>query len=623
MCSQRSLDVGVLAVGLGLLALPGCRADPCPTGSVRLSDDLCHLLPSFAHWSEGGIAAAIPSDDSAAPVADDDACTPDHPTADDVISMVHAVPLDEDPFAHVLDLQYRPHDTTLFATGEGGLMAFDVAVPTAPVLQSHVVTDETTRFHWLALGSGARVYTASADFGLYAWETTDPSAPTLVQHLESASIRALAVDQEHVVTALNSGALVVYRAEESALVERARMEGLQRPTAAVMASERVYVADAERGLLTVSTADEPSIDHIAALGLATDLKVDETTARLYAAAGSEGVVVFDLSDPDAPVRIGAVHLPQSVRGLSVDGHDLWAANQTSIWRLDAAPSLPIPLHRERSEQLAMDVVGVDGVAWVADWEQLATMEATARAPVPVVDVSVGTVLLREGRASVPISNPGSTPLQVERMGADEAALVVTGPLKLAAGASGTLEITTTATDIHTELCLATDDPDRPVLRVPVRDSPPEDTVPALGEPAPDFELVDLDGNPRRLSDAAGRPVVLMFFATWCPACVPELTEVEARLWPEWGARGVEFWAIGSENEVDDLERFVEDLGLTFPILPDPSQAVFTAFELPEGPGLYPREWLIDSTGHVAYVTNRFEPDALAAALAADPAMAEE
>ena len=86
---------------------------------------------------------------------------------------------------------------------------------------------------------------------------------------------------------------------------------------------------------------------------------------------------------------------------------------------------------------------------------------------------------------------------------------------------------------------------------------------------------------------------------------------------------MEFWAIGSENEVEDLQRFTDDLEPTFPILPDPSQAVFTAYELPEGPGLYPREWLIDSTRHVADVTNRFEPDALEAALAADPSMADD
>jgi hypothetical protein len=40
--------------------------------------------------------------------------------------------------------------------------------------------------------------------------------------------------------------------------------------------------------------------------------------------------------------------------------------------------------------------------------------------------------------------------------------------------------------------------------------------PAIGEPAPDFELADLDGNRIRLSHLRGRPVVLEFGSYTCP-----------------------------------------------------------------------------------------------------------
>jgi peroxiredoxin len=37
------------------------------------------------------------------------------------------------------------------------------------------------------------------------------------------------------------------------------------------------------------------------------------------------------------------------------------------------------------------------------------------------------------------------------------------------------------------------------------------TMPAAGDPAPDFELPDQDGTPVRLSDLRGRRVVLYFY----------------------------------------------------------------------------------------------------------------
>jgi cytochrome c biogenesis protein CcmG, thiol:disulfide interchange protein DsbE len=90
--------------------------------------------------------------------------------------------------------------------------------------------------------------------------------------------------------------------------------------------------------------------------------------------------------------------------------------------------------------------------------------------------------------------------------------------------------------------------------------------PRAGFLAPDFHVETLDGDVLTLSDLRGRPVVLNFWATWCPPCRAEMPAFE-RVFRELGGEGVEIVAVNatSQDSRAAAAEFVEDYGLTFPI----------------------------------------------------------
>lgn len=88
-------------------------------------------------------------------------------------------------------------------------------------------------------------------------------------------------------------------------------------------------------------------------------------------------------------------------------------------------------------------------------------------------------------------------------------------------------------------------------------------APAVGHPAPDFSLTTLSGEPFTLSALRGRPVVLNFWATWCPPCRAELPELQGA--SERLAGQVAIIGVNQAEAPADVGAFVVGLGLTFPV----------------------------------------------------------
>ncbi len=104
---------------------------------------------------------------------------------------------------------------------------------------------------------------------------------------------------------------------------------------------------------------------------------------------------------------------------------------------------------------------------------------------------------------------------------------------------------------------------------PSADTDPETDAPDV-LPAPDFTVYDGDGNPVKLSDFFGKPIIVNFWATWCPPCKSELPHFEKKF-AEYGDE-IEFLMVnltdGGRDTVEVVKEFVAEGGYTFPVYYD-------------------------------------------------------
>jgi len=114
--------------------------------------------------------------------------------------------------------------------------------------------------------------------------------------------------------------------------------------------------------------------------------------------------------------------------------------------------------------------------------------------------------------------------------------------------------------------------------------------------APDFAVLDADGNEVRLSDKQGKPVVLNFWASWCPPCKEEMPGFN-NAFADFGEK-VHFMMVclvdGARETIESGAAYVEGQGYEFPVYFDVTSEAMMAYDIRAIPATY----FIDAEGYL-------------------------
>jgi len=129
--------------------------------------------------------------------------------------------------------------------------------------------------------------------------------------------------------------------------------------------------------------------------------------------------------------------------------------------------------------------------------------------------------------------------------------------------------------------------------------------PQVGEQAPPFTALAMDGAEVRSEALIGQPFMLNVWATWCGPCRREMPELQ-ELHDLYVDQGFQVVGVSVDNRAagDQIRMFVDELDIHFPILHDPTAAVQDIYFLLGLPGTF----LIDAEGTIVRKwTGPFQP----------------
>jgi thiol-disulfide isomerase/thioredoxin len=116
-----------------------------------------------------------------------------------------------------------------------------------------------------------------------------------------------------------------------------------------------------------------------------------------------------------------------------------------------------------------------------------------------------------------------------------------------------------------------------------------------GQPAPEFSSVDIYSKPVKLSALRGKPILLNFWATWCPPCRAEMPEIEAMF--QKYKNQVEFIGISPSDSVQELISYTATNGFNWTFISDADSEISFSYQV----AAFPTTYIIDISGKISSV----------------------
>ena len=130
----------------------------------------------------------------------------------------------------------------------------------------------------------------------------------------------------------------------------------------------------------------------------------------------------------------------------------------------------------------------------------------------------------------------------------------------------------------------------------------------VGKRLQDFSLTDITGKSVRLSDFAGKVVLVNAWATWCPPCKAEMPDLNT-YYQAHKDDGFTLLAVNAGDSPNVTADFASERGLTFPVLLDPNVRFLNNL----GIHSYPTSIVIGTDGIIKTIhVGMFTPQALEA-----------
>ncbi len=126
----------------------------------------------------------------------------------------------------------------------------------------------------------------------------------------------------------------------------------------------------------------------------------------------------------------------------------------------------------------------------------------------------------------------------------------------------------------------------------------------VGDPSPDWSLTYPDGSTTSLLELKGKVILLQFTASWCSVCRTEMPHIEKEVWLPLKDKGLIVIGVDRDEPKELVEKFAEEMEITYPLALDPEAEIFAKFADKES-GVT-RNVVIDQNGNIVFLTRLYD-----------------